>query len=210
MSAAPLVRLLLAALEDQADPDLSEIRATLKGWDFMADLDNRAVPILCHWLRIARERKLDPKKADRAEALAVMKDVAAEMRRLYGKVSVPMRDVQVMERGGEYPVAGAGGPASPVNPFTSLFLCSATRYRDGKWYVTAGAIWVMVLEFTSPPRVFTVTPFGASEDPSSPHFADQTALFSRRELKPFPFRDEDVEALSERSYRLALRDQGPR
>jgi acyl-homoserine lactone acylase PvdQ len=53
-------------------------------------------------------------------------------------------------------------------------------------------------------KVLTIEPLGESDDPKSPHFADQTAMFSKQEMKPFPFGDEEVKGLSEKSYRLKM------
>lgn len=201
LTAGPLLKLLLASLDSQAETgDLAEIRSILKNWDGMATLDNRAVPVLCHWLRLAGEKDLDEENVDRAQALALLQQTAAAMRRLYGSVSVPMRDVQVFKRGTkEYPVPGVGSERA-LNPFTSLYMSAAGSYRNGKWYATGGSSWLMVLEFSSPVRVFSVMPVGESEDLASPHFADLTELYSKREPKPFPFTDQQVRQYLEKSY----------
>lgn len=204
--AEPLVKILLRSLEpDAADADLKEIQSILRSWDYVADLGNRAIPILNHWVRLARQRKLNPRKATPAQVRAVLQQAAAEMRTLYGKVSVPMSSVQFIARGGkEYPAPGVGGAAGLLNPFAGLFLSGATSYRHGKWYSNQGSSWVMVLAFDSPLKVFSITPLGQSEHPDSPHHADQTQLFSKRELKPFAFTDAEVRKVSEKSYSLKL------
>ncbi|MFB3828222.1 MAG: hypothetical protein ACE15B_15745 [Bryobacteraceae bacterium] len=46
---------------------------------------------------------------------------------------------------------------------------------------------------------FTIAPLVESDNPSSPHFSDQTA---RLEMKPLPFTDDEVKRLTEKSYRL--------
>lgn len=198
-AAGPLMRLLLSALDGQSDPELKEIQSILKNWDYMATLENRAVPILCHWLRLAGEPAVD-----QARALALLKQTATEMRKLYGSVSVPMRDVQVVKRGKkEYPTPGVGSGRA-TNPFTSLYMTTTGPYQNGKFYATGGSSWLMILSFDSPLKVFTIMPVGESEDPASPHFADQTEMFSRRELKPFPYTDEEVRKTAEKSYKLKL------
>lgn len=213
-AAGQYVRVLLAALEDQkdgSDADLKEMYSILNGWDLMTTLDNRAVPIIAHWLRVAREKHVDVGQfrantpQARATVLSLLKETAAEMRRLYGKVGVPMREVQVLKRGSkEVPVAGSGGPGA-FNPFAGLFSSSAMAYRDGKFYVTNGSSWMMLIAFETPLKVLTLVPYGDSENPASPHYADQSDLYSRQELKPAPFTDQEVTAASEKSYRLEIR-----
>lgn len=206
-TAGALMKLLLSSLEGQpkaADGDLKEIHSILKSWDYMATLDNRAVPILCHWWRLAERKNLDERTVDRAQALAILKEAATEMRKLYGSVSVPMREVQVVKRGTrEYPVPGVGSGRA-TNPFTSLYMTSTGPFQNGKFYANGGSSWLMLLSFDSPLKVFTIMPVGESEDPASPHYADQTEMFSRRELKPFPFTAGDVRKYVEKSYRLKL------
>ena len=108
LGASPYVKLLLAALDEQRDAedaDLKEVHSILKRWDYMATLNNQAMPILLHLVRIAKARRLplNPGRFDspeaRSAAFDVLKEAAVEMRKLYGKVNVRMGDVQFLKRG---------------------------------------------------------------------------------------------------------------
>jgi penicillin amidase len=62
-------------------------------------------------------------------------------------------------------------------------LMAATR----EGHVVEGAPWRMVAELTPEgPRVRDVLRHGASGNPASPHYDDQTAHHSRGELPPVP------------------------
>ncbi len=113
------------------------------------------------------------------------------MKQDHGTVSMPPSDLQVFSHGKEYPAPGAN----------SLFSIT-TVYKNGKWYATGGSSWMMLIEFSTPLKVVTIAPVGESDHPGSPHFADQTAMFVKQEFKPFPFTDEEVKGLLEKSYRL--------
>jgi acyl-homoserine lactone acylase PvdQ len=107
LHAEPYLQTMIEVSDGQADPDLREVHAILRNWDGRASLDSRASPILKHWQRVAMEQKRRPAAPpDRAQSLAILKQTMAEMKQLYGKVSVPLGDVQVFSHGKEYPVPG--------------------------------------------------------------------------------------------------------
>jgi acyl-homoserine-lactone acylase len=194
LHAEPSLQAMIAASDGQEDPDLREVHSILKNWDGRATLDSHAVPILTHWQRIAMARKVRPDSVPgREQSLAILKQAIADMKQLYGKVSVPMSETQVFTHGKDYPVPG----------HDSLWAITA-GYKDGKWHVNGGSSWLMLIEFSTPLKVLTIAPLGESDDPASPHYADQTAMFAKQEMKPFPFTDEEVKKLSEKSYRLKM------
>jgi acyl-homoserine-lactone acylase len=194
LHAAPYRQSLIQALDGETDPELREARTILQNWDGRATLDNRALPILEHWLRIAQERKRGQAETpDREQALAILKEAIAQIKQLYGTYPVAFREVQTFTHGKDYPVPG----------HDSLWAITST-YKNGKWHANGGSSWLMLIEFSTPLKVLTIAPLGESDNPSSPHFADQTAMFSRQEMKPFPFGDDEVKGLSEKSYRLKM------
>jgi acyl-homoserine lactone acylase PvdQ len=214
IGSSPYVKLMLEALEEQqdaGDADLQTMHSILKSWDGLATLDNQAMAILLHFNRIAKARRL-PLNPDgfnspqaRKAAFEVLRETAVEMRKLYGKVGVPMRAVLFLKRGSkELPVAGSGG-TNTYNPYGAIFPNQAKEYRNGKFYVTNGASYMILVSFETPLKVYTLLPFGDSENPSSPHFSDQLDLYSKRELKPLAFTDDEVRKVSEKSYKLELK-----
>ena len=194
LHAEPYLQAMIDASDNSSDPDMREVHSILKNWDGRATVDNRAVPILVHWQRIALAQKMRPGAAPgREQSLAVLKQTIAEMKQLYGKIPVSMSETQVFTHGRDYPVPG----------HDSLWAIT-TRYKDGKWHADGGSSWLMLIEFSTPLKVLTIAPLGESDNPASPHFADQTAMFAKQEMKPFPFADEEVKKLSEKSYRLKM------
>jgi acyl-homoserine lactone acylase PvdQ len=189
----PFLGMLVQATEGQTDPDLAEIHTILKKWDGRASLDSRAFPILAHWERLAAAQRPANGAPGHEQTLSLLKQTITEMKRLYGSISVPLERMQVISHGKEYPIPGRDSMFVATGPF-----------KDGKWHVNQGSSWLMVVAFTTPLRALTIAPLGESDDPSSPHFADQTAMFSRQEMKPFPFADDEVNRLIEKSYRLKM------
>jgi acyl-homoserine-lactone acylase len=72
---------------------------------------------------------------------------------------------------------------------------------DGRWRAYSGDAWILAVEFDSIPKAYSVLVFGQTGDPSSDHFDDQTEMFSRGQLKPVSFTEEQIEADLVRRYR---------
>jgi penicillin amidase/acyl-homoserine-lactone acylase len=104
----------------------------------------------------------------------------------YGRVAVPLGEVQRLRRGSvDLPLGGAPD-----------VLNAATSKKDGKHLVgTEGDSYVLIAEF-GPGGVASqsIQPYGASNRPGSDHYADQAPLFVKRTLKPTWRTREDLRA----------------
>lgn len=67
-------------------------------------------------------------------------------------------------------------------------------------YGNGGNAFVALVEFGQRLRAYTIVPGGQSSHPTSPHFNDQSPLFSQTRLKPVAFYREDVEKDKQRDY----------
>jgi acyl-homoserine-lactone acylase len=119
-------------------------------------------------------------------------------------------EVQFTERGGErIPIHGATGLEGVTNyaafapDRTTLLphmdggqtLSERTGLSTRGYPVNYGTSFLLVLAFTdSGPSARAITTYSASSDPSSPHFNDQTEMWSRKELRPVLFTDQEIEA----------------
>jgi acyl-homoserine-lactone acylase len=57
------------------------------------------------------------------------------------------------------------------------------------------------VEFGDVPRAYSVLAYGESNQPDSPYFADQAAMFAHGRMKTVAFTREDVERGAIRRYR---------
>ncbi|WP_437779579.1 penicillin acylase family protein [Sorangium sp. So ce1097] len=90
-----------------------------------------------------------------------------------------------------------GGANSTLLPRlnTGELVGSETGLTTSGYPVNYGTSFVMVLEHTTGgPRAEALLTYSQSTDPASPHFADQTELFSRKAWRPVLFTEKDIAA----------------
>jgi acyl-homoserine-lactone acylase len=74
-------------------------------------------------------------------------------------------------------------------------LSSATGLTADGYVVNYGSSFVMALELSPDgPRGQAFLTYGESDDPASPHYADQTVLFSKQQWRPLVFSEADIAA----------------
>ncbi|MCO5280170.1 MAG: penicillin acylase family protein [Chitinophagales bacterium] len=102
-----------------------------------------------------------------------------ELIRDFGKLNVPYGELFVHERGGiEMPVSG--GPDQWCAKYPQ-------PYKNGKFRAWIGESYICLVKFTkNGPEIHTVSPYGASNKPSSKHYTDQMKLYTNNQTKPMP------------------------
>ncbi len=130
-----------------------------------------------------------PAKAVKPVYRALVRAVESLVKR-YGTPTPRWGDINVIElaNGTQFP-SGAADSVSQGMWQTSQ---RPKRGADGKWRCTAGSDGLMMAEMSSPPRVFTMVPYGQSDDPASPHFADQTGRYVEGQYKRVWFTREAI------------------
>ncbi|AUX38030.1 MULTISPECIES: acylase [Sorangium] len=78
---------------------------------------------------------------------------------------------------------------------TGEIVSATTGLTTSGYPINFGTSFVMTVEHTSGgPRAEALLSYSQSTDPASPHFADQTELFSRKEWRPALFAQEEIAA----------------
>jgi len=175
-----------------ASPDEARALDLLRAWNGVADDSSPAATIaILTYKDVDPEMHGDgdPTLPNPADAL---RDTVRWLVAGYGRVDVPLGEVQRLRRG-DVDLPLGGGPD---------VLNAAYTRRDGRHLIgTQGDSYVLLVDFTDAgPRSRSIINYGASSKRASPHFADQAPLFVRRELKPAWRTIEDVRAHLEREY----------
>ena len=126
-------------------------------------------------------------------------------------LDVRLADVQFAERGGRrIPLHGGLGDDEGIVNFVNYAPNTTTVERDpalpplvagsrtlrqNGYPINRGSSFVMAVTFTDAgPRGRAVLTYGESGDPASPHFTDQTELFSRKAWREILFTDAQIRA----------------
>ncbi|HET6979875.1 MAG TPA: penicillin acylase family protein [Pyrinomonadaceae bacterium] len=180
---------------------LSEVYDELSRWNHHSTTDSVAMTVFSLWNeRVSRDQNLN--------VLTALTDVINTLQRDFGTWKVKWGEINRLQRRDEsrdeefadskpsLAVSGVNGNDGAV--FT---LYAAPAQGQKRRYGVAGGTYISVVEFGPKVRALSVHTFGASGDPRSKHFMDQSALYTRGQFKPSPLTLEDVKAILETSYR---------
>jgi len=182
-------------LMDSSDNTLlAESQGVLKEWDLNTNPENRyaALPVM------ALEPLLVHKPEDIPDALLVDRIVntAENLKKHYDTITVPWEKVHRLVRG-DVNLGIGGGPLV-------LHAVESEKYGDAQLKGRKGDSYVLMVRWDKRGNVHSesIHQYGsATKGKSSPHYADQSPLFVKRQLKPVWLDEEDIRANLEEAYR---------
>ncbi len=189
----------------QAKPaaDIQPAIDLLTGWDLSTSPDSRGAALMILTLYFLDEAGYNAiPSADEAaqvplEALKESLSQAANLlKETYGRLDVPWSEVNRLRRG-ELDLGVGGGP-------DVLHAIYGRLEDDGRLRGVAGDSYVMLVAWDADGTVrsHSIHQYGsATLDETSTHYADQSPLFVRRELKPVWLDEADIRAHLDREYR---------
>jgi acyl-homoserine-lactone acylase len=178
---------LLGMCRDADDATLGPVCDALAGWDGRVNVDSHGALLFRFWLSSNGLRFADafdvndpvhtPRQLDTGDGrvLDSLRTAANTLATRQLPLDAPLGEVQFVERQGErIPIHGGPDPGV-FNIVAPIGLTTGQGFTD----VTAGASWIMSVEFTDEGvRSEGVLTYSQSTNPTSPHFADQTRLYS--------------------------------
>jgi acyl-homoserine-lactone acylase len=187
-------------LEDGVRVDLREACQALAAWDLHDDLESRGAHLFREFMLEGGARyrvPFDPARAldtprgldrDDPRVLQALGRAVRKLREAGLALDAPLGSVQYVRRAGE---------AIPIHGGPGLWVFNAIHapFRGPEGYpeVQAGTSFVMAVEFTERgPVSRALVTYSQSLDPTSPYYADQTRLFSRKQWVALPFREEEI------------------
>ena len=206
--------LIEAASADPGNADRQAAIALLKGWDHRWAMDSTATTLAVNWgeaLWAKRGDNPDPEddstsvwdwmehRASPAQRLAALDEAMARLKADFGDWRVPWGQINRYQRndGAIEQVFDDAKPSTAI-PFASarwgsLASFGAKRYPGtARYYGTSGNSFVAAVEFGPRVKARAVSIGGESNNPASPHFADQVDRYARGDLRPVHFWPDDL------------------
>ena len=178
---------------ESEDNDVLEAIELLKNWDLKADAESRAAALAIMVFPLTF--KFDDYVHDQVMINERLLDAIAKLRKKFGRIDVPLGEVQRLVRG-DTNLPLAGGPG--------LLRAIYTTWKDGKMVSRAGDSYFQIVEWDTDGNVSaeSIHHFGSAvQDQGSRHYDDQSILFSKQKMKPVWMDLDDIKKNLEREYR---------
>ncbi|MEE9372653.1 MAG: penicillin acylase family protein [Saprospiraceae bacterium] len=187
-------------LDPKKHPNISEAIEVLKSWDRSTDVNNESAYffILCYktiWDKMKADLPIEYGNIiSEKELVNGIEGAQANMYKTYGKLLIPLGEIQRHSRGTvDLPIGG--GP-------DILAAIHTEKRKDGKQRATAGESYIALVRFKDNelPQIETIHSYGASAEQNSPHYTDQMEMFVNQELKPMTLDKEKVLSQADTIY----------
>jgi acyl-homoserine lactone acylase PvdQ len=187
-------------------PRMLEVHDELVDWDERSTNSSVAMTLFSLWHdRVARQENDSPLSP--AKQVSALIEVVDDLQRDFGTWKVAWGELNRLQRrdesqNEEFQDARPSIAVSGVNGNDgAVFTVYAAPTRGQKRrYGVAGGTYISVVEFAPKVRALSIHTFGASGDPKSRHFMDQSPLYARGEFKPSQLTLDEVRANLEASY----------
>ena len=200
---------------------------TLQSWDMNCDVESVGQTLAIQWgkkiqaLTLTRlpERTTEQRtdivglvdnmiaKSTSEEKVKALADAVEELTTDFGRWNMGWGEINRYQRltGKMDEIFDDSKPSLPV-AYTSSFWGTLPAYGSRtypgtkKFYGNVGNSFVAVVEFGKKVKAKSIVTGGESSNPSSPHFTDQAAMYTKGEFKDVLFYKEDVLKGSEKKY----------
>ena len=162
------------------DPDLKAGQALLRGWSGRAERGDRAAALAI--LSTAAGARAEERGETPPDLATAYRTAVVELKKSFGRIDPEWSQAMHFRRG-KLDLAIDGGP----DTFRAVY---GERQKDGTYTAIAGDTLIMFVEWDRAGKLSSqsIHQFGsATLDETSPHYADQAAMFAAMKTKPVLF-----------------------
>lgn len=170
----------------------------MRDWNGATDETNAAATVAILTFRPIFQAIVLDRSLDTPDPVESFRSAVSFLVKNYGRVAVPLGEVQRLRRGAvDLPIGG--GP--------DILNATHAKVENGRLIGWAGDSYILLVEFyPDGPRGSALHQYGNVNRPDSPHYADQAALFTRRTLRRSLFNELDIRERTARVYRPGQSD----
>ena len=205
MPAEVIVPLLERACARAENPRLARAMELIRAWDRRSSQDSVAFTYIYFWgksyqelfagrfgrfVSSSRRRINIDSPEEQKMALRALEEAVDRIRKRYGKAEVAWGEINVVVRGGTFPLGG-------TDLYGVLHPDEGVEQEDGRIHCNDGWGHLLIVMEGQPKEIWSLLPYGQSEHPASPHYNDQARLHSQRQAKRFWFTPEEILAHTE-------------
>ncbi len=177
------------------EPEMAEAAKHLAAWDRRMNKENRHAAL--GGLTVLREVTAGLTRTPAPDPLTAFRETVQYLTEHHGRLDVPWGDVNRLVRGEiNIPIDGGSDTLRAIYP--------AEIREDGKLHASAGDTWIALVEWDEKgtQSADVIHQFGsATQDSTSPHFADQAPLFAEKRWRKALLNRQAIEADATRRYR---------
>jgi len=167
-------------------PEFAELLESIQSWDRTADADSYGAGTYAMFYYQANKyyKSYINKKYSKELIADILLEVKSKMLNDFKTTKVKLGDFQKLVRGDkEIPIFGLPDVITAMRGVT---------HENGKIKISHGESYVGLVRFTeNGPEYESVSPYGTSDDPNSPHYGDQMEMLSEFKTKKMTF-DRDL------------------
>jgi acyl-homoserine-lactone acylase len=168
-------------------PEISELLESIQSWNKTADADSYgAGTYAMFYYELNKHYKPYINKKYSKELISdILLDVKSKMIKNFKTTKVKLGDFQKLVRG-DKEISIFGLP----DVITAM---RGIKHKNGMIKISHGESYIGLVRFTeNGPEYESVSPFGSSDDPNSPHYGDQMELLSNFETKKMTFDKNEI------------------
>ena len=176
-------------------PEFAELLESIQSWDRTADADSYGAGTYAMFYYQANKyyKSYINKKYSKELIADILLEVKSKMLNDFKTTKVKLGDFQKLVRGDkEIPIFGLPDVITAMRGVT---------HENGMIKISHGESYVGLVRFTeNGPEYESVSPYGTSDDPNSPHYGDQMEMLSEFKTKKMTFDRDLIISNSKRIY----------
>ncbi len=188
--------------ENASSKEAAQALDEIRRWDRRSSKDSVAYTYIHFWaksyqqmfsqalfarfLSYERKKTIDINSSqEQQRARRAFEDALQTIKSRYGSTAVAWGRINVVVRGGTFPLGGE-------SIYGVLHPDEGVEQPDGAIHCNDGWGHLMVVVEGNPKQIWTLLPYGESQNPSSAHYNDQARLHSLQQVKRFPYTPEEI------------------